>query len=404
MQERKLRIVLFVSDTNAGGVAAIQRLLVEGISREKFHIIVVACGPGPVAKDLMEHADEYYNLGVGSFPLLRKLRKGKAGEDVWGWLKLTVWLFRCVWRLWRWLRKSNVDIIHSHIVHYNLIAGIAGRLAGVPSVWHIHGSQNRSWRRGGPFLVEGYLASWLASKFIAVSHYTAETFHHSWKRKATVLWNGIDIDGIAFSQKRGRLREMAGVLDHEKLVGVIGLIEYRKGMDRFIQVAAKVAQYYEDVKFIIIGSPINEMGEKFLIQLKHSAANYGIADKVCFAGRVENASCCVGDLDVFFMCSRPGAEALPTVVLEAMSGKVCVVGFSNFSMPEIIEEGKTGFLVAEGDVEGAADKILEILDNEQLANSFKDAAFDRVKEKFDLPVWVEGIEKLYMEILDAEKD
>jgi len=405
MTKNKPRIAFLVSDTDAGGTETSTSLLVKNIDRRRFHVIVVAVGPGPVAARIGKHADEYQNLEIGSCPPLRKPRNGKLREDFFARFRLIMWLTRSIWQLSRWLRREKIDLIHTNGVAFNLIAGIAGRLAKVPSIWHIRSPHRMVWRRGGPFLVEGYLASWLATKFIANSYFTASGFHKSWKNKTVVIWNAVDVNTIINHQHPGKLREIANVSENEKLVGILSFIEHRKGLDRFIKMASKLAQERDDVKFAILGGDVAQRGISQAVKadLVRLAEKLGIAEKLCFTGNIDNAPYYVGDMDAFFMCSRPGAETFGLVVIEAIAASVPVVAFDNDAMGEIIEDGKTGFLVPEGDIDLATERILSILDDKSLADNIRKAALGRVRNDFDIPVLMENIQKLYCEILQKTR-
>jgi glycosyltransferase involved in cell wall biosynthesis len=399
MTKDKPKIAMLVSDTNPGGTATSTDLLVRNIDRRKYKVIVVVCGPGPVGEQIGRNADEFHNLGIGSWPQVQKLKKGRLRVDPLAWVALIIWILRCSWRVFLWLRKEQIDLIHTNTAHFNLIAGIAGRLARVPSIWHIRVPQVMPLRRGGPFLVEGYLAALLATKFIANSYYTASTFHHTWKRKTVIAWNAIDVTAISSNQRKGQLRKMVNVLENEKLVGVAGLISPRKGMDRFIEMAAKMAKIRDNVKFVIVGGAHGEIDIQCRDELVKLAEELGISGKLYFTGDVDKASYYVGDMDAFFMCSRPGTETFGLVVIEAMAAEVPVVAFANDAMPEIIENGETGFLVPEGDTTAAAKRISQILDDSKLAGKFKKAGKERVLKNFDIPILMSNIEKLYAEVL-----
>ena len=107
----------------------------------------------------------------------------------------------------------------------------------------------------------------------------------------------------------------------------------------------------------------------------------------------------IGDMDAFFMCSRPGTETFGLIVIEAIAASVPVVAFNNDAMSEIIIDGKAGFLVPEGDIDSAAECILRILDDKSLADNIKKAALNRVRNNFDIPILVDNVQKLYCKIL-----
>jgi glycosyltransferase involved in cell wall biosynthesis len=395
------KIAFLVSDTDGGGTATSTSLLVKNIDRDKFRVVVVACGPGPKAAKIGAVADEYHNLNIGSYPPLRKIINGKEQEDLLARVHLIVWLIRCVWRLTKWLKKEKIDLIHTNSVEFNLIAGIAGRLTGVPSVWHIRSPQKMAWRRGGPFLVEGYLAAWLATKVIANSYFTAKACHKSWERKIVVVWNAINVEDIIAHQCSGRLREIANVAADKKIVGLSGHIEHRKGIDRFIAMAAQLAQKRDDVRFVVIGGDVAQknISQAVKAELLRQAEDLGIIDKLCFAGHLDNAPYYLGDMDAFFMCSLPGTETFGLVVIEAMAAGVPVVAFNNDAMGEIIIDGETGYLVPEGEVDLAAERISSILDDKVLANDLKKAGLNRVRTYFEISRLINSTQELYYEIL-----
>jgi len=403
MPANKPKIAFLVNDIDKGGTAVSTGLLVKNIDREKFRVVVVACGPGPEAAKIGALADEYHNLIIGSYRPLRKIVNGRERENYLARFYLIIWLTKCIWRLNKWLRKEHIDIIHSSSGQYNLIGGIAGRLAGVPSVWHIRAPQKMALRRGGALLGDGYLASWLAVMFIANSYFTAGTFHKSWKKKTAVVWNAINTEDIITHQRPGQLRIIAKIPENKKLVGLLALIEHRKGIDRFISMAAKLAQKRDDVRFVVVGGDVGqkEISQAVKTDLLKQAETLGITDKLCFTGHIDKAPYYLTDMQIFFMCSLPGTETFGLVVIEAMAAGVPVVAFNNDAMNEIIVDGKTGYLVPEGNIELAAERITSILDNNSLADDMKKAALNRVKTHFDIPVLIDNIQKQYAAILRA---
>jgi glycosyltransferase involved in cell wall biosynthesis len=403
---KKSKIAFLINDVDTGGTAVSTTMLVKNLDRSKFHVVVVSCGSGPAAASIASHADEYHNLGTGSYPSLRKMKNGKLQEDFLARFRLVKWLVTSIWKLRKLFGKEKIDLIHTNSSQFGLIAGIAGRLAKVPSVWHIRTPQDMAWRRGGPFLVEGYLASWLVTKFIANSYFTEATFHRSWKKKSIVIWNAIDMKSIIKNQHPGELRKIANISSKDRLVGVLGVIEQRKGMDRFINMAAKLSKLQNDVKYVIVGGfvggELGKMSQAVKDDLVKLSKELGISEKLCFTGKIDNAPYYLGDMDAFFMCSQPDTETFGLVVIEAMAANVPVVAFKNDAMSEIFIDGKTGFLVPDGDVDLAAKYISRILAEDSLAQELKREALNRVENTFDIPILISNIQKLYHNILQTD--
>ena len=79
----------------------------------------------------------------------------------------------------------------------------------------------------------------------------------------------------------------------------------------------------------------------------------------------------------FFFC-HPKKKVLVFQLLEAMASSVPVVSSDAGGLPELIENGKSGYICKIGDVEDMSKKSLDILDDKNL-KVFKDNAFKRAK-------------------------
>jgi len=92
-------------------------------------------------------------------------------------------------------------------------------------------------------------------------------------------------------------------------------------------------------------------------------------------------------------------EGLPTVVMEAAAAGKPVVATRHGGIPEAIVDGSTGYLVAEHDVAGLADRLIALLGDEQLCDQFGRSARQTVTEKFSLRRQTERLEDLYRSLL-----
>ena len=95
----------------------------------------------------------------------------------------------------------------------------------------------------------------------------------------------------------------------------------------------------------------------------------------------------IRDADVFVQhcCVDPltgDSEGLPAAILEAMVEGLPVVSTRHAGIPEAVEEGVTGFLVAEGDTKGMADKFVELGRQPELRRTMGLAGWSRVRERF----------------------
>lgn len=119
-------------------------------------------------------------------------------------------------------------------------------------------------------------------------------------------------------------------------------------------------------------------------------------DDVRFLGKLEAVEEVLSVADLFLMPSEK--ESFGLAALEAMACEVPVISSNTGGLPELMVDGKTGFMSDVGDVEEMSKKALYILDDKNLP-SFKVHALKRAQE-FDVENILPLYEKYYMEVVD----
>lgn len=174
-------------------------------------------------------------------------------------------------------------------------------------------------------------------------------------------------------------------VNNEKLKLVsIGRLVPTKGHDVLIKACALLKHKHNiQLELQLIGSgPIDE-------ELKALALSEDVADAVQFRGGLafEDVLSTLEQSDMFCLAPRliPGhpPDGIPNVIAEAMALRVPVVSTRVSAIPELLETGKTGQLVEVDDVEGFANAILMLANDEALAKSISDAGFIKVAQLFD---------------------
>ena len=124
----------------------------------------------------------------------------------------------------------------------------------------------------------------------------------------------------------------------------------------------------------------------------------GIGHRVILAGLQEQVRPYLDAMDVYLMTSEH--EGLPLALLEAMSRKLPVVATAVGGIPEVVQDGLTGYLVTSGDVAGLARSTSLLLADSGRKSSMGRAGRLRVEEKFNIKRMVAEIEATYLSILD----
>lgn len=125
-------------------------------------------------------------------------------------------------------------------------------------------------------------------------------------------------------------------------------------------------------------------------------ADIGLQAKVQFTGKRDDLPELLAISDVMFHLSEK--EAFGLVLLEALACGVPSVATAIGGIPEVIEDGKNGFLVPVGDIQGVAEQAKTLLSDPTLYQSFREHAIQSAKTKFCSETIVQQYEKYYYEV------
>ena len=160
------------------------------------------------------------------------------------------------------------------------------------------------------------------------------------------------------------------------IVGRMASAERYKGHDQLIEAWPMVVRSVPDAQLIITG-----WGDD-LARLKAAAVQTGYQKNILFTGRVSDATLDMlyGRASVFAMPAR--GEGFGIVYLEAMRHSLPCIASIHDAAGEVVEHGKTGFLVDQANTQELADVIVLLLQNSLLRKEMGEAGRDRVKAQF----------------------
>jgi len=178
----------------------------------------------------------------------------------------------------------------------------------------------------------------------------------------------------------------------------VGRLEHWKGQDVFIRAAAIVNQKRPDTRFLVVGGEVEGRGRgSFQSFCRKLAKKLGIKDQVIFTGQRNDVAHIMKNLDVFVHASVT-PDPLPGVVMEAMACATPVVGANAGGVPEEMADRETGYLYPPGNAGAMAQKIINLLDNPEMAKSMGQAGQKRVYTVFEKEQLCRKIENVYENI------
>ena len=194
--------------------------------------------------------------------------------------------------------------------------------------------------------------------------------------KISVLHSGIKTENFSYKQRKISKGESINLLTIARLVE-------KKGVDIAIKSVAQVISDGVDVHYSLIGDG------RLRDQLVDLTEQLGIADKVTFLGwRTHNEV--IAQLDASHVLIAPSItadngdqEGIPNVLKEAMAVGLPVIGTLHGGIPELIEHNKSGFLIAEKDVDALADSISYLYHHTEIWGTISLSARRVIEEEFD---------------------
>ncbi len=202
---------------------------------------------------------------------------------------------------------------------------------------------------------------------------------HGLKSKIEVLSNGVDLN--KFYKKKIKKNKLT--------ILHVGRISYEKNVDVVLQ-AMKIVSLYKGIRFIIVG------GGPDLERLKKYAE--GINLDVEFTGVIKNENLAdyYNKADVFITASTIETEGI--VILEAMACGLPIVGVNKLAIPEIVKNGKNGFVVKENEPEEMAMSLIKLIKNKSLRNKLGKNSM-KIAKMYSLDNTVRKLEQLYKSLL-----
>ena len=220
-----------------------------------------------------------------------------------------------------------------------------------------------------------------ADDFLSVSQYTAEVtkqlFHLN--NNFTIIPNGIDIDKFLVNDT---------FEVQENTILYFGTLIRKKGLLELPLIFNEVNKKNKQAKLILIGRDASDIisGHSSTWEMMQSLFNEESLQSVTYLGSVPYDEI-KQHISTASVCVFPTfAEALPVSWIEAMAMQKAIVASDIGWATEVIDDTVNGFLVHPRNHKVFADKILELLDNQELKKAFGVEARKKVVQKFSIEV------------------
>ncbi|MFJ7182712.1 N-acetyl-alpha-D-glucosaminyl L-malate synthase BshA [Lysinibacillus xylanilyticus] len=204
------------------------------------------------------------------------------------------------------------------------------------------------------------------------------------------IYNFVD-EREYFPRNSGNLKEQFGIKEDEKVIIHVSNFRKIKNLPHIIDAFMKIRANMK-AKLLLVGDGPEK--HRVMDQVKESP----YMDDVLFLGKQENLAELYAISDLKLLLSQQ--ESFGLVLLEAMACGVPCIGSAVGGIPEVIEHGVDGYIVELGDTDAVAEYAVNLLNDEEKLQRFREAAIRAVDEKFHSSKIVEQYEKLYEKVAE----
>ena len=382
-KSRKKKVIFVITKSNWGGAQRYVYDLATTLPRDRYEVAVACGGEGALV-------DKLRIAGI------RTLMIPDLGRDISITKDLAVFA-----QLLNLFRTEQPDIVHLNSSKIGGIGAFAGRIAHVPHIiFTAHGwafNEDRpAWQK---WMIKFFtwLTIVLARTTIAVSQGTLDQIRHFpfVRKKIALIHNGIPSTPLL---PRAEAREIilpeeqhSSIPGHALWIGVVAELHKTKGLTYALQAIEILKKTRPDIALIFI--VIGEGAER--VTLERLIETLELTGHVFLVGHKQNAAELLSGFDIFMLPSI--SEALGYVLLEAGAAGLPVVATRVGGIPEIIEDGVSGILVAPRSPEAIAAAITVLINDPAKAPAYGAALKKKVGEQFSLERMLAKTESVYTE-------
>lgn len=358
----KKRICFLKDDIFGGGVERVTTIIANHLSvyDDEFSIYIL----DTVNKD--KKNDYYINQNVHHYALSR-VKRGKFG--------VPLMTLRLLW----FLIRNKIDILITSQAMLGMYSVLATELTRTKHIIWEHANYYQKHTKIVDFLRQIELR--ICDYYVLLTKRDLSNFINNFNVKCPIeyIYNPII---------KNRSDSM---YNHEsKTIISVGHLRSIKGFDMLIDVANIVFKKHGDWQWKIYGDgPEKE-------RLKDKINEYGLDGNVILCGKTTEIENCYKSSSIYVLTSR--MEGLPMVLLEAKTYNLPTVSFDIETGPnEIVRNNVNGFLIEPYNIELMADKICELIENNELRKKFSDNAKYDI-DKFDIDTVITKWRKIIKEI------
>jgi glycosyltransferase involved in cell wall biosynthesis len=299
---------------------------------------------------------------------------------------------RTIFSLRNFLKKNNIDILHTHNYKSDITGFLATRLTKVKWVATMHGwistdSKLRWYESLDRFVLK------FAGKVICVSQNNYDRLLNIGidKDSLAVIANGIDLEQFSRAGSNQNMRKSLGLDTHDIVIAIVGRLGEEKGHKVLFKALSLITPQYPDLKCLVVGDG------PLMKELQEQTNSLNLSHHIIFTGNRKDVA------DIYKICdilvNASFTEGLPMTILEAMASKVTVIATRVGALPQVIRNEENGILLEPGNPDTLSQAILGVLKDVNKRKALAQQAYKDVCEHYSEQGMAEKYKDLYQGVI-----
>ena len=299
----------------------------------------------------------------------------------------------CNWRVGRLLRSRSPGLIHVHSPLYYGALFFGLKLSRLKSVVHVHLEEEKNGLRWAFQKPPDMIIT--CARFLIEHVRSALPDRYRDSQPIVAVPNAVDTARFHQGNKLAAKLQV-GAPSNIPLVLMAANLAPHKGQETVLRTAAIFKEKGVPAHFWFAGIERGKRKE-YTVRLQTLSEDLGVSDRIQFLGQRQDIPELLRAADFFVLPST--SEGLPLSILEAQASGTPVLAAPTAGIPEIVVDGKTGFLVAADDVAGYAHHLMYLLRNRALYAQIANCASAMVVRERSWTTYRERVWEIYQTVI-----
>jgi glycosyltransferase involved in cell wall biosynthesis len=361
-----IRLIIVAGQLGLGGAEQQLYFMLRGLPRGEFEPHVVSFG-----KDGAEHwRSPIESLGIAVYEWGQKSRASRMASLVW------------------LLARRRAHIVHA----WDFFTGPYAATAAAICRAHALGSLRQTFPRDDTKMLIRRMGRVGLEMFVANSSRVAGSLRGTELEglRCEVVQNGVQSAEELSAEEAARIRARLGLSPDDLILMAAGRLDANKNPLLLVNAFAQLKREFPLGKLAFLGDgPLHA-------EIRKRAETFGVGRSVLVPGSIPGAAELLAAADVVALTSW--TEGMPNVLMEASAAGVPVVATDVGGVREVVEDGRTGFVIDPGDVAALTDRLRVLFREGVLRESLGQAGRAKMRANFSVDRMVSGFTGLYREV------